>query len=82
VRSWAKWAGARAREKEKGLRPARLRVERGEREREREREKVLPFFLNFFQIHFSNIQTPIKQNPCIQIMMLKHLLFLNLFSDV
>jgi hypothetical protein len=55
----------RAREKkEKGLRPARLRAERGERGRERERErerKGFAFFLDFFQIHFSNIQTPIKQ---------------------
>jgi gluconate kinase len=51
------------------------RIEEWERERERRRG----FFLkkNFFQTHFSNIQTPIKQNPCIRIMMHKHLLFLN-----
>jgi hypothetical protein len=73
----------RAREKKKkalGLLACGLKEEKG-RERERKR-KGFAFFLNFFQIHFSNIQTPIKQNPCIQIMMLKHLLFLNLFSDV
>jgi hypothetical protein len=32
-----------------------------EKEREREREKDFLFLLNFFQIHFSNIQTSIKQ---------------------
>jgi hypothetical protein len=80
VRGWANWAGARAREKEEGLRPARLRAERGERERERKGLSL--FFSNFFQIHFSNIQTPNKRKPCIQIMMHKHLLSLNYFSDV
>jgi hypothetical protein len=56
---------------------------RKEKEREREREKGFPFSFKFsFQIHFSNIQTSIKQNPCIRIMMHKHLLFLNYFSDV
>jgi hypothetical protein len=65
-----------------------LRAEAGparekEKEREREREKGFPFSFKFsFQIHFSNIQTSIKQNPCIRIMMHKHLLFLNYFSDV
>jgi hypothetical protein len=57
------WAGLLARERKekegllawKGLRAKRI----GERERERER-RVLSFFSNFFQIHFSNIQTPIK----------------------
>jgi hypothetical protein len=53
--------------------------EKGERERER---RVCPFFSNFFQIHFSNIQTPIKRKPCIQTMMHNHLLSLNYFSDV
>jgi hypothetical protein len=49
----------RAREKKKkalGLLASGLKEEKG-----REREKVcLFFFSNFFQIHFSNIQTPIK----------------------
>jgi hypothetical protein len=56
-----------------------LRAEIEERERDIERGKrVLPFSFKFsFQIHFSNIQTSIKQNPCIRIMMHKHLLFLN-----
>jgi hypothetical protein len=30
------------------------------RKGEREREEFVFFFSNFFQIHFSNIQTPIK----------------------
>jgi hypothetical protein len=34
--------------------------QRNRRKGEREREGFC-FFLNFFQIHFSNIQTPIKQ---------------------
>jgi hypothetical protein len=74
---------AQGKEKEKGL-PAWILCGpkvKGERERG---EEGFAFFLkkNFFQIHFSNIQTPIKQNPCIRIMMHKHLLFLNYFSDV
>jgi hypothetical protein len=56
------WAGLLARERRekegllawKGLRAKRIG------EREREGEKGLSFFSNFFQIHFSNIQTPIK----------------------
>jgi hypothetical protein len=57
---------------------------REKRKREGEGEgKGFPFsFKISFQIHFSNIQSSIKQNPCIQIMMHKHLLFLNYFSDV
>jgi hypothetical protein len=56
VRSWAKWAGARAREKEKGLRPARLRAERGERERVRER-KGFAFFLKFLSNSLFKLQS-------------------------
>jgi hypothetical protein len=64
-----------------------MRAERiEERGREREGEErifLFFFFLNFsFQIHFSNIQTSIKQNPCIRIMMHKHLLFLIYFNDI
>jgi hypothetical protein len=79
-----RWAVAGAKEKErKACRPGNLRAGLEERERERERGKGFVFFLKkFFQIHFSNIQTPIKQNPCIRIMMHKHLLSLNYFSDV
>jgi hypothetical protein len=70
--------------KEKACWPGWLRAEIEERERERGRGKgVLPFSFKFsFQIHFSNIRTSIKQNPCIRIMMHKHLLFLNYFSNV
>jgi hypothetical protein len=71
---------AREEEKEKACRPDCLWAK--SEGRERERVRVLPFFKISFQIHFSNIQTSIKQNPCIQIMMHKNLLFLNYFSDV
>jgi hypothetical protein len=50
VRGWANWAGARAREKEEGLRPARLRAERGERERERKGLSL--FFFKFLSNSF------------------------------
>jgi hypothetical protein len=57
----------RKKKERKACRPGSLRAELEERERERERGKGFVFFLekNFFQIHFSIIQTPIKQNPCI-----------------
>jgi hypothetical protein len=67
--------------KASGLIACGLKEKKG-REREGEGKKVLFFFKFSFQIHFSNIQTSIKQNPCIRIMMHKHLLFLNYFSDV
>jgi hypothetical protein len=78
---------ARARkEKEKASGLGCLRAEFGPAREMRERErgrKGFPFsFKISFQIHFSNIQTSIKQNPCIRIMMHKHLLFLNYYSDV
>jgi hypothetical protein len=50
---------AQGEKKKKGL-PAWALAGWARRNRERER-RVLPlFFSNFFQIHFSNIQTPIK----------------------
>jgi hypothetical protein len=57
-----RWAGllARVRKRRKACRPGGSRAgleEKGERERER---RVCLFFSNFFQIHFSNIQTQIK----------------------
>jgi hypothetical protein len=62
VTGWAGWAGLLAGKKKK--RPVgQTRAEIEEREREREgEERVFLFLLNFsFQIHFSNIQTSIKQ---------------------
>jgi hypothetical protein len=62
VTGWAGWAGLLARKKKK--RPVgQTRAEIEERERERGgEERVFLFLLNFsFQIHFSNIQTSIKQ---------------------
>jgi hypothetical protein len=79
----ADWAnlGRCARGEKKKKRPASLgwlRAKSEGRERGRGEEKGFPFSFKFsFQIHFSNIQTSIKQNPCIRIMMHKHLLFLN-----
>jgi hypothetical protein len=70
-----------ATERRKG--PLARRGLKGKKGSEREK-RGFSFFFSFkffFQIHFSNIQTSIK-NPCIQIMMHKHLLFLNYFSDV
>jgi hypothetical protein len=81
VADWAN-VGRRARGKKKKKRPAGLIACGPKVKGERERVRVLPFFKISFQIHFSNIQTSIKQNPCIQIMMHKNLLFLNYFSDV
>jgi hypothetical protein len=84
----ADWAnlGRCARGEKKKKRPAGLGWLRAKSEgRERERVRVFSFSFSFkfpFQIHFSNLQTSIKQNPCIRIMMHKHLLFLNYFSDV
>jgi hypothetical protein len=83
LRSWANWAACARARKRKGLRAEAGPAGRKEKEKEREREKGFSFSFKFsFQIHFSNIQTSIKQNPCIRIMMHKHLLFLNYFSDV
>jgi hypothetical protein len=81
--------GRRAREerKRKGLWPGCLRAEVGPagemRERERGR-KGIPFsFLKFlFKFIFQTFKLQSNKNPCIRIMMHKHLLFLNYFSDV
>jgi hypothetical protein len=54
------WAGLLARERRKANRPGVLRAGL-ERERGREEFVCFLFFSNFFQIHFSNIQTQIKQ---------------------
>jgi hypothetical protein len=72
----------RAREKKQADGLGCLRAEKNRRKGERGREGFVSFFSNFFQIHFSNIQTPIKRKPCIQTMMHNHLLSLNYFSDV
>jgi hypothetical protein len=56
-----RWARLLARERRKADRPGVLRAGL---ERERERESLFVFFFffsNFFQIHFSNIHTQIKQ---------------------
>jgi hypothetical protein len=62
VAGWANWAVCARARKRKGLRPARLRAERGERERERGRGKnVFVFFVyilfNFFFKHSNFNQT-------------------------
>jgi hypothetical protein len=52
------------------------------KERE-ERGKVFLFlFKFFFKFVFQTFKLQTNRNPCIQIMMHKHLLFLNYFNDV
>jgi hypothetical protein len=74
-------ARSRGEEKEKACWPGMVAGQnrrKGEREGEEKKRVFLFFSFKFsFQIHFSNIQTSIKQNLCIRIMMHKHLLFLN-----
>jgi hypothetical protein len=73
------WDCSRAERKRKGRGkrngPAR------EKERE-EREKVFSFFKILFKFVFQTFKFQSNRNPCIRIMMHKHLLFLNYFSDV
>jgi hypothetical protein len=83
MRSWAGWAGLFAGKEEKasGLKWLRAK-EVEERERERER-RVLSFFSQIsFKFNFQTFKLQSNKNPCIQIMMHKHLLSLNYFSDV
>jgi hypothetical protein len=55
----------------------------GRKEKEREREKEFPFsFKISFQFIFQTFKLQSNKNPCIRIMMHKHSLFLNYFSDV
>jgi hypothetical protein len=79
---------ARARkEKEKASGLGCLRAEIGPagemRERERGR-KGFPFSFSKFRFKyiFQTFKLQTNKNPCIRIMMHKHLLFLNYFSDV
>jgi hypothetical protein len=81
-----RWAIAGAREKrKKGLPAWDLAgwARRKGREREREREgSCFVFFKNSFKFIFQTFKLQSNKNPCIQIMMHKHLLSLNYFSDV
>jgi hypothetical protein len=61
------------RNRPRGERPAGPKGEKGEG-----RRGLGFFFLNYFQIHFSNFTETIK--PSIRIMMHKQLLFLTLFK--
>jgi hypothetical protein len=83
--SWA--AGplrAQGKKERKACRPGNLRAGLEEREREREgEERVLSFFKKIsFKFIFQTFKLQSNKNPCIQIMMHKHLLSLNYFSDV
>jgi hypothetical protein len=83
--SWA--AGPlRAQGKRKRKRPAGLDWMRAERIEEREREKkgfsFFSFKFFFSNSFFQTFKLQSNKNPCIQIMMHKHLLFLNYFGDV
>jgi hypothetical protein len=81
---------ARAREKEKAAGLGCLRAEgmlgrreKRKREGEREGKGFLFFLLKFlFKFIFQTFKLQSNKNPCIRIMMHKHLLFLNYFSDV
>jgi hypothetical protein len=74
-------AGARRRKGKRPAGPVWMRAKSEGRGGVRGRGFCL-FLKKILSNSFSNIQTPIKQNPCIRIMMHKHLLFLNYFSDV
>jgi hypothetical protein len=53
----------------------------GERRGRKEKKKVF-FFKTLFKIVFQTFKLQSNRNPCIRIMMHKHLLFLNYFSDI
>jgi hypothetical protein len=57
-----RWADCAREEKEKGRWAERDVGPAGRKEREREKVFIF-FFLNSFQIRFSNFQTSIKQKP-------------------
>jgi hypothetical protein len=68
--------GLKEKERRKGLAGLR-RKERGEG------VKVFLFFKKFFSNSFFKLSIlQSNRNPCIRIMMHKHLLFLNYFSDI
>jgi hypothetical protein len=86
------WAGLRARGRN---RPTTWMVH-GPKEKERERKKrwagcgkerkergeEFSFFKFLFKFIFQTFKLQTNRNPCIRIMMRKHLLFLNYFNDV
>jgi hypothetical protein len=82
-------AYARGEEKEKKERPLawdacgpkEMLGQRERKERERE-EKRISFFKFLFKFIFQTFKLQSNKNPCIRIMMHKHLLFLKYFSDV
>jgi hypothetical protein len=69
------WLRAKREEREREM----GRLEKRKREGEGEGKGFSFFLLNFL---FKFVFQTFKQNPCIRIMMHKHLLFLNYFSDV
>jgi hypothetical protein len=82
VSGWAGWAGLLAGKKKKGpVGQKRAEMKKGG-EREGEGEERVLFFLNSFKFIFQTFKLQSNKNPCIQIMMHKHLLSLNYFSDV
>jgi hypothetical protein len=88
--SWAggrgglgRWADcARAKKKAAGLVVCGLKEMVGRQGEKRGRGRKFFLFLFFFQIRFQTFKLQTNRNPCIQIMMHKHLLFLDYFSDV
>jgi hypothetical protein len=81
----AVWAsvGRLARAGEKKGQPAWVSRVGLERERGREREGFVSFFFQIsFKFIFQTFKLKSNKNPCIQIMMHKHLFSLDYFSDV
>jgi hypothetical protein len=79
-----RWAVEGAREKgRKACRPGILRAGLEEKgERGGEGRVLFCFFFKSFKFIFQTFKLQSNKNPCIQIMMHKHLLSLNYFSDV
>jgi hypothetical protein len=71
-----------ARERRKASRPGSRGLGWKGREREGGSEEFVFFFQISFKFIFQTFKLKSNKNPCIQIMMHKHLCFLNYFSDV
>jgi hypothetical protein len=77
-----RWAGFARAGKKKGQPAWGLAGWARKGERERGREEFVFFFQISFKFIFQTFKLKSNKNPCIQIMMHKHLFSLNYFSDV
>jgi hypothetical protein len=81
--AWADCARAKKKKKAAGLVVCGLKGMLGRRGEKRGRGRRFSFFfLIFFKFVFQTFKLQTNRNPCIQIMMHKHLLFLNYFNGV